>query len=357
MCHAQSSEKPDPFLLVLVSADLQNAEITLKQFDTNDNQWIDKDERRNLPWRESAVQFDLNRDDKLTHLEIAVYFASQREEHDVQEIDITVVSRALNKYDLNRNGQIDPNERTDAWPEDPDEIDENADGVLSKSELTKAFAFRRVVRNELGIMGVDQGWSIKIRNRFDEDGNGKLGPAEWKRTPLPNDPSKGDENEDGQLSQFEMAKMLARYRQKIGINPKDQLAARAAFAPLDSDFDGVISKAEWMPIEAQNSDAIARLKEFDANKDDMITLKEVEQELTRRRDEKGYLPRHDAEAMKLMMRHDINRDKRISLSELRKEKTEGYLSTGDLPNIDRDADEFISRDELARYVAGKDRKQ
>jgi Ca2+-binding EF-hand superfamily protein len=146
----------------------------------------------------------------------------------------------MRKHDSNRNGQIDREEITSAWPEDPDEIDVDGDGILTLSELTNAFAFRRIVRAEIGIIGVDQGWAIKIRNRFDRDQDGKLSADEWTSTPMPSKPEDFDEDDDTRLSLMEIATMLAKHRQKLGLTAKDQLGARALISPFDRDFDGTV---------------------------------------------------------------------------------------------------------------------
>jgi hypothetical protein len=116
----------------------------------------------------------VDRNQKLTQIEIAIYFGAQRDENNVEAIDITVTERAMKAHDKNQNGQIDPDEISSAWPDDPSEIDVDGDGIMTFTELSHAIASRRVIRQELGILGVDQGWAIKIRTRFDRDQDGGL---------------------------------------------------------------------------------------------------------------------------------------------------------------------------------------
>lgn len=348
---AQVASPDDPYSLVLIHADIDDADKVMAIRDVDKNGWLDDKERAPLAWSNKAVQYDLNRDGKLTHLEIALRFASQRDENDVEQIDRTVVSRAMQKYDKNRNGQIDPDELTSAWPEDPKEIDVNSDNILTIEELTNAFAFRRVVREETGIIGVDQGWAIKIRNRFDRDLDGGLNPDEWTNTPLPGNPESFDMDKDKRLSLLEIATMLAKHRQKLGLTAQDQLEARALILQFDTDFSGVITKEEMIPLIAALGDQIEKVKQFDSDKNDEISLLEIETVLSERRDELGYSDR-DAAAAKLMItRHDENRDLRISKHELKDETSSGYLGKNEMPQIDRNTDGYIDQDELAKHLA------
>ncbi len=285
---AQIGLPTDPYSLVLIHADIDDTDKVMAIRDVDKNGWLDAKEQAPLAWSQKASEYDLNRDGKLTHLEIAIRFASQRDDNDVQQIDRTVVSRAMQKYDKNRNGQIDPDEVTSAWPEDPKEIDVNADNILTIEELTNAFAFRRVVREETGIIGVDQGWAIKIRYRFDRNSDGGLNPDEWTNTPLPGDPESFDMDKDKRLSLLEMATMLAKHRQKLGLTAQDQLEARALILQFDTDFSGVITKEEMIPLVAELGDQVEKLKQFNTDKDGAISLFEIETVLNKRRDELGY---------------------------------------------------------------------
>ncbi|KAA5543636.1 hypothetical protein FYK55_10530 [Roseiconus nitratireducens] len=341
----------DVYSLKLISADLEDADKTLAMKDLNDDDLLDKKEMASLRWADDAKKVDLNGDGKLTHLEIAIHFASVRDEKDVEQIDRTVANRAMRKHDANRNGQIDPGEISSAWPEEPDEIDVNGDGILTLNELTEAFAFRRVVRSEFGIIGVDQGWAIKLRNRFDENQDGGLNKREWDAAPLPDRPEKFDEDKDDRLSLMEIATMLAKHRQSLGLTAKDQLASRALIGRFDRDGDSKVTLPEWKPLQESFPDPISDLLSYDTNSDETIELLEIEKTLSKRRDEKGYSDSDAAMARRLIMRHDQNRDQQIKADELKEVSGGGYLGKEDLPQIDRDGNKAINQDELARYLA------
>ncbi|PNY35633.1 hypothetical protein C2E31_17160 [Rhodopirellula baltica] len=349
--NAQEKQGADPLSLVLIQADLDDANKTLAIFDLDDDASLDEAECKKLKWAASVGDADLNHDQKLSQPEIALHFASVRDQLDIQQIDRTVAKRAIQKHDANRNGQIDPDEITSAWPPEPDQIDSNQDGILTVEELTHAFAFRRVVREEIGIIGVDQGWAVKISKRFDRDGDGKIGPSEWEQTPIPSNPEAGDEDGDGLLSVMEIATMLAKHRQKLGLTAKDLLTARNLVLPFDQDFDGVVSKAELARFVGLPESVTANLTAFDTNKDGDVSLLEIEKELGKRRDEKGYTDQDSAEANRLMMRHDVNHDKVIRADELKGKSGGGFLGKDVLPQADRDDNQAIDTDELARFLA------
>ncbi len=337
----------------LIAADLESANQTLAILDLNDDGALDQKEQAKLEWFAEAKEFDLDRNERLSQIEIAIYFAAQRDENDVEAIDITVTERAMKAHDANQNGQIDPDEISTAWPDDPHEIDVDQDGVLTFTELSRAFAFRRVIREELGILGVDQGWAIKIRTRFDRDRDGGLSEAEWQATPLPGDPAKFDENSDGRLSTLEMATMLAKHRQKLGLTGQDQLSIRPMFLTYDADFNGTISKQELERLTASGANVSELLDKWDINKDGEISLAEMEKELARLRDEKGYTDTHAQQASRLILRHDTNRDKHIGKNELNETESEGQLTKELFPQIDRNSDSVIDHEELARYLASQ----
>lgn len=346
----QDETANDPFSVVLIQADLTDANEALSIHDVNDDGALDQKEFERLGWPSKFSTIDLNRDGKLTQPEIALSFGSQRKEFEVEQIDRTVAERALKKNDMNRNGQIDPAEITPAWPEEPEEIDVDSNGILTLQELTRAFAFRRMVRTEIGIIGVDQGWAIKIRNRFDKNRDGGLNEDEWVRTPLPKKPEAFDEDSDDRLTLMEMATMLAKHRQELGLTAKDQMAARALILRLDRDFDGTITSAELNSLP--NAEQMQQeLKQYDTNGDTNVSLMEIEKLMSKRRDELGYTDADASQASRLMQRHDQNRDRVLRKNELRDDSAEGYLGKEVLPQADRNGDQAIDQDELARYLA------
>ncbi|MEM1227853.1 MAG: hypothetical protein AAGJ40_19345 [Planctomycetota bacterium] len=348
---AQLVSNQEAYSLQLIASDLDDANQLISKYDINDDGAIDSDERQRLDPTMITARHDLNRDGRLTQVELALFAAGQRNEKGIEAIDRTVAERSMRKHDTNRNGQIDPSEISPAWPEQPDEIDVNRDGILTLSELTEAFAIRRFVRQEVGIIGVDQGWAIKIRNRHDNDRDGHLGDQEWSNTPLPGMPTAFDHDNDGRLSLMEIATMLAKHRQKLGLTAQDQLGLRAAIQPLDQDFNGILDPDEYNAVMANQPESLERLLQWDTDGNGSVTLAEMETKVSQIRAAKGYTDAHAAEARRIVQRQDGNRNQRIDMSELVSESTTGFMSQADLPNVDQDGDMAINTDELAKHIA------
>ena len=104
---------------------------------------------------------------------------------------------------------------------------------------------------------------------------------------------------------------------------------------------------------AQGALASQLLQKWDTNKDGEISLLEVEKELARLRDQKGYTDQQAEQAKRLILRYDANHDKHISKSEVSEASGEGVLSKELFPQIDRNGDGVVDHDELARYLANQ----
>ena len=62
----------DLIALVLIPADLKDATQLMTVYDPDEDGFIDAKEQRRLSWRDAVEQYDLNHDQKLTHLAIAL---------------------------------------------------------------------------------------------------------------------------------------------------------------------------------------------------------------------------------------------------------------------------------------------
>ena len=76
-------ESADLFLTVLIAGDLQDAKKIMTIYDPNEDGYIDQAEQKRVAWRKEIPRFDLNKDGKLTHLEVAVMQAKQRSDSGV----------------------------------------------------------------------------------------------------------------------------------------------------------------------------------------------------------------------------------------------------------------------------------
>ena len=182
-------ESADLFLTVLIAGDLQDAKKIMTIYDPNEDGYIDQAEQKRVAWRKEIPRFDLNKDGKLTHLEVAVMQAKQRSDSGVTFLDRKNASKFMQRKDRNNNNQLDPDEIALGWPKNPKAFDTNVDGIISLNEIAAQFASNRGYRREVGIEGVDQTEAARLRSQFDTDNDGKLAPDEWPAANLPREPN------------------------------------------------------------------------------------------------------------------------------------------------------------------------
>ena len=347
------------FDLILVPTDLKEASRQMTIYDLDDDGSVDREERERLPWKDVWEEFDLSRDGKLTHIEIAVRQAKLRAKDDITEFDINNVKSFLARYDENRNGQLDPDEVSKSgWPSDPDDYDGNGDGTLTLRELATRFAYNRGLRREMGIEAIDNVGASQWIRRFDKNGDKKLDADERTGIALPKPAEQFDDDGDGMLGAMELATMLAKHRRDAGLTKPDTRKIQSLFSRFDHDGDGKIdvskesAGAQENPLgvvfAGQNLQAILK---YDTDGDGTVTIGEVEKQFAEVRKERGYTEREFDMAKKMITRHDVNRSKHIELSELFETGSPGKLPKSLMTEADRNGDGRVGLDELSRYFA------
>lgn len=265
----QEDEKVDLFSLKLIAGDLSVAVREMTIYDPDEDGFIDAEEQKALKWRDLVKDYDMNKDGKLTHLELAVRQAKLRGDEDITGEDVSGVRRWLGRCDTNRNGQLDPHEIEKGWPSNPKEYDTNKDGIISALEMSRQFAFMRGLRRELGIEEIDQTGANEALRRFDKDNNKHLDADERADAKLPLPAGQFDPNRDGRLDVIEIATMLAKHRLDLGLTVPDQEKLRYVMS-LDLNHDGVLAGSELNP----SGEGIPRqLAVFDTDKNGKITVK------------------------------------------------------------------------------------
>lgn len=343
---APGEQNVSPYAVVLISSDLSDAKIAMRTYDVNDDAEIDSSELQRLPWKDQVQEFDLNRDGKITHLEIAVRSGVLRKAAGIIEIDTIIAGRRIKKFDKNGNGRLDPSEMENLWPEDPDEFDSNSDGTIMRQELVQHLAFERQLRGHLGIVGVDQGGAIKFVSGGDKNGSRRLESDEWENVPLPLAPEEFDQNSDGSLSVMDVATMLAKHRTQLGLTHSDQNRVHSMFALFDTNKDWEIGASELSGGRALGETGV-ELRQCDRNNDQTVTLLEVESKLAKDRAEIGYSDEDYSGAKLQMLRLDQDRSGKLSREEL-KASSNLRLGVSRLDQWDKDADGSLSVDEIAR---------
>lgn len=353
---ASAQEKPaDLYSTIMIAADLQDATQAMTIHDPDEDGFIDKDEQRKLSWRSEVKEYDLNKDGKLTHLEVAIRFAKERSKDGVTQFDRNNAQRFMRRKDRNGNGQLDPDEIAQGWPANPEEMDRNGDGIITLSEMATRFAYNRGYRRFVGIETVDQTEAIRLRNQYDADKDGKLSADEAPSQFLPAKLSDIDENDDDLLTLDELATGLARHRLELGLSTSDQAQARSLIRMSDFNQDGMVTREE-MAEAPTSSNTKEFFEDYDTNSDGTVTMLEVEKLFAQRRKTKGYSDEDYTNAARLMTRHDRNRSTFVEKNELLDLPRPGQLSTPQMAKIDTNKDEKLSIDEIAKFLATEKKK-
>ena len=350
------ADDTDPYSLILIAADLQDAKKMMTIFDPNEDGFIDKAEQEKLSWKDDVPKFDLNRDGKITHMEIAIRQASRRGDNDVTQFDRNNTKRFMTRHDLNGNGQLEHHEaQSGGWPPDFKDFDKDGNAVITIAEMEVMFAFKRRMRREMGIEAVDMTESNRIKQAYDKDGDHALAPDEWINAPLPREPKDFDENGDGLLQQIEVATMLAKHRRELGLTKADQAKARQIIRLGDTNDDGVVTKEEMESRSVATASGEFDWTVWDKNQDGKVELNEIEMLLASKRSKLGYSGTHMQQATRLLTRHDTNRTKYVEEHETFENPTKGQLDRSLFSEIDLNKDSRIGLDELARHLAAEEK--
>ena len=232
----QSESPRDPISIKMTQMDLSAADQMLRKHDLNDDGALSQAEWERPKWDEESVRrFDLDRDGKLQHVEIALKAADERLDHGIVQMDATLADRYTQQYDTDRDGEISLAElRGNNFTDAQESFDTDSDGKLSQNELIRGLAFERRLRDELGIKGCDQGGAMKLINRGDLNGDRQIDEDELEPAGLNSDAMDFDRSGDGQMSISELAEMLAVRRNRLGadtVRPNSRTRSDATARP------------------------------------------------------------------------------------------------------------------------------
>lgn len=157
---------------------------------------------------------------------------------------------------------------------------------------------------------------LRIVRAWDTNGDGRLGPSEWKgRRPF----GEVDTNGDGVITEDDFTVTEA---DASPVNRFERLVSA-----WDRDKDGKISPEEWKSKRDFNG--------FDKDEDGFITRKDF----SRGAAEAGTIDPQLQQGHSLVDALDLNKDGRISRSEWDKEE-------GSFDDFDKNIDGYVTRDEL-----------
>ena len=347
-----SASESDHYSLVLVQWDLYEAHKTMTICDVDEDGYIGASEAKRFPWRDDFESVDVSKDGRLTHLEVSIWNARQRGEHDITQFDINNSKAGIRKRDKNGNGQLDPNEIAMGWPTDTTPYDHNSDGVITVIEYAQYLAYKRGLKRELGIEAVDNMSAVGALKRFDADGDSFLNEDEWTAAALPRQAKLHDDDGDSKLSHMELAILYSKHRRDTGLSKSDAVRAKRLIQAADFNRDGKLTDKEleggiFFGGEAEPT----QYAKFDANSDGTVTLGEIEVFIASERKDKGYHDSDLADAKRFLLRYDKNRSTFLESDEFPDNPTSERMKKSSLSSADENEDKRISLEELARHLA------
>ena len=223
-----------------IQADLDQADRTLRRSDRNQDGYIDHAEAARAEWtHRQPFDEDLNKDDRLSRMELAQRYARRRllsgasdelvrkagrvgngiqpvtrEETARQDSSqwwrrggsrYYLTATVLGRFDKNRNGRLEKDETVSlGFP--PGKIDIDRDGVLSRDELT---TYLTALQEEIGDLGESlPGWFYELdANRDDQIAMAEF-TTEWSEEKIAEFASY-DANQDGLLTASEVLAAIA----------------------------------------------------------------------------------------------------------------------------------------------------
>jgi subtilisin-like proprotein convertase family protein/Ca2+-binding EF-hand superfamily protein len=215
--------------------DLDEADGQLRRYDRDRDGTIDRDEARRAEWTyRDPFADDLNKDDRLSRLELAQRYARRRTLSSQSSELIQKARRAGNGIAPSRSSTSESSDRDQWW--------------------------RRG--------GSSQYLAYSILGRFDKDRNGRLDRAEFTELGMPI--AEIDIDRNGEITRDEMSQYVSRMQQEVGGGEE---GIPGWFYERDLDRDGQVSLAEFSP--ELTVETMAEFNALDANQDGLLTKPEL----------------------------------------------------------------------------------
>ena len=137
------TEPRDPASITLIPMDLTNAELALRAHDLNDDGSLNETEWNRLNWTADEIRrFDLNRNNQMQHVEIALKLVDRRLDEGIVQMDSILAERYMKQYDANRDNRLAMSELSNnSFTDAPESYDKNSDDELTHTELIRGLAF------------------------------------------------------------------------------------------------------------------------------------------------------------------------------------------------------------------------
>jgi Ca2+-binding EF-hand superfamily protein len=350
------TEATDLLALEVILADQTNAQRTMGRYDRNGDERLDAAEMRELPWPDSPSQFDVDKDGRLTALEIAIQFAYRRSELGITKVDQNAAGRFLRRYDKNSDRELDADEIR-AGRLDAARFDADNNGRLTVVEIATRFARNREERYSRGVQGIDQTYAITALNAYDRNGDRRLDAEEARAAKLPRGLEEFDEDRDGKLALAEIANGFSSDRRQRGVTALDQRNAEQFVSRYDKDFDRELDAQEVRDGGWPKDPA-----EFDADKNGRLTVAEIATQFAKSKAQRGITDEDQQNAGRLVLLYDRNNNSLIEIDEVIEAQRVGSPQQSDdarnvpltilaFVHFDEDHDQRLSKSEIATLLA------
>lgn len=225
--------------------DIDKAVGLFRRYDPNHDGYIDRNESRQVPWREDPLQFDRNHDGRLTVNEMAERYSKQR----IIDAGGTVRGYTRRPY-------------SDSRSESQQRAGEEESRRRQEEERRQQEERRR--REEYSNRGT---WSLvgSLIGRYDTNHNQKLEADEWRNMGVSS--PMHDTNEDGSVDRPELYRWVTQQAAESS-SPPPPPGLPDWFGPRDVDSDGQVVMAEFS--QQWDDDTMSEFARFDLNQDGVI---------------------------------------------------------------------------------------
>lgn len=241
----------------ILPEDLARADERLQRYDGNRDGYVDRSEAGNAPWREEPFQFDIDRDGRLSRLELARRYALRR-----------VPDAAGVRGPPTAFGGPSPS----GFNPSPEE---------QQRREQERRAAEEAARRRASFRGTRESWHLTetLMSRHDTNRDGLLDAAECRSMGL--SAASVDTDRDQRINRLELAAWLAQQEAAVGRAVPRELPSW--FVEKDVNSDGQVQMSEFaQEWTEERLDEFARL---DLNQDGMIVPDECLQALNRMNDE------------------------------------------------------------------------
>tara|TARA_R110002049_G_scaffold4601_5_gene32233 strand:- start:324110 stop:325462 length:1353 start_codon:yes stop_codon:yes gene_type:complete len=332
--------------------DMTCARRLLMRDDRDHDHVLGMDELQNVKFLASLGQLDLNHNDRLTLMELAIYFANAR---NALSIDFSCCNNAyqlVEPHDRNADQSISETEyRSIPCSLTFQELDWDQDGQIDPFEFAKWLASDMA---EHGIHPNDHVLAIESVGRFDQNADDTLSSDEQSLGDWPTAQPRQVSDADDNLNSFEIAKLFTEFKQRTGVDSLAQEAALKVIDRFDKNDDGRLDGKEF-----KNGRYTPEVWEsFDFNRDEHLSWYEIAERYFMNRLDRGTTIADIKKAEQLLQRYDRNADTLVDMNEALESRADiGIITIEEITRFDGDANGSLSKLELSEFFSDQRRQK